>query len=168
MDIIKFGNQALIDTLICSHVGYLQMREKIEGNNVINFLLQVNDTLEHLLKLSLSFDKKITMVKANEDEEEDGCFFTKVEIPSSYPGGDEAIRNCISEKVKSINYIEVNCIKMRLHISKNGTVSNIVIIKGIDAFLDNLVTKLGGEILWRPAIQNGHLTESFQDIAVCF
>jgi hypothetical protein len=73
------------------------------------------------------------------------------------------------QNIDSIDFIaSVSCVKIRLLIDKMGKVSNVLLIKGVAEPLDKAVITAAYQMLWKPAIQNGRLIETWQDIAVMF
>lgn len=165
------------DTLVCSKFGYLTKYERIEGNNTINFFLPAGDTFSHTINLFIGEKKEKKKVhhQKNNDNElgfVNDRFRTRFELPSDYKGGNKALDSFFIKKIMSVNEIQENikpgCIKIRLYINKKGIVTNVVLIKGIDTFLDEEVIKAAYQSCWRPAIQNGRCEESLHDLSFCF
>ena len=51
-------------------------------------------------------------------------------------------------------------------IGKDGHVSNVYLLKGIEDFSDAYLIQLAHKMLWTPAQQNGRNIETYQDIEI--
>ncbi len=166
-----------LDSLImCSHANFKTNFKKIEGNNVINFVLE-KDVLEYKLSLIsdtiTSMQPDLTAIKfidsfalANEDR-----IFTSVEIQAEFPGGGNAIRNYFSRNLKISNvgkFEPLNgIVKTNFKIKIDGSISEIKIEKGIEESIDQLILKLIQQMpKWRPALQNGKYCESGVSLSI--
>ena len=177
----KLGNFLLStingDSITCSHINYITQIEKIENNKTINFIL-IRAT-PSLHSLNISIFKKNKPQTCNElqetvglkkDDEDDGDYGAKIEIPASYPGGDEKMKSYFKDSIQNNDSIVLKNvtggIKLRLTIGKDGHVSNVYLLKGIEDFLDDYLIQIAHKMLWMPAQQNGRNIETDQDIEI--
>lgn len=177
----KLGNFLLRaingDSIICSHINYITQIEKIENNKTINFILIRATPSLHSLNISIfkknkpqTGDELQETVGIKTNDEDDGDYGAKIELPASYPGGDNKMKSYFKDSIQNNDTIVLKNvkggIKLRLTIGKDGHVSKVYLLKGVEDFLDDYLIQLAHEMLWVPAHQNGRNIESDQDIEI--
>ncbi|MEA3449057.1 MAG: energy transducer TonB [Bacteroidota bacterium] len=96
----------------------------------------------------------------DEEEEVEPIAFAVVEDKPKFPGGDKALMTFLS---KNTNYPEIakeNGIQGKVYvqfvINKNGNVTNVSIVRGVDPYLDKEAKRVVGQLPdWKPGQQRG-------------
>lgn len=180
------------DTLICTHVNYKEKKEKIEGNNIINFSLEkaVSQNYRitvlgknHITEAGQVNNRQrktgdsladIANYNSMYDSMYGGEHLTRVEFPSCYAGGNDSLQSFLGKNVvypDSALKANINgVVKVGLIIGKDGCVKDVKLVKGINKLCDNaildVITKM--PCRWKPAVQNGANVESYEEISVVF
>jgi TonB family protein len=186
------------DTIECFVVGYKIKQEVIQGNNIINFILEKEIAVDSFSSVHSTYTKHIIDEaiadrelekerKKKEEEHKKGYetedynkIITFVCIPPEYPGGHDAVeryvlRNItIPDTLHSTFYPKSDgnfrgTMKIGLTINTQGNVANVKIIKGVDKLLDAEVMRVLNDMRsWKPAIQNGKNIEYYKEFVFQF
>ena len=78
-------DKALDDTIVCSHVSYIEKKENIGKNKTINFLLGREKPEAFRFRIPISDTSNLS--ETNPTQKPIQGFFTRVEVPSYFPGG---------------------------------------------------------------------------------
>lgn len=163
------------DKLICSHIGYVTKEERIEGNTIINFFLEKRPPYPYLVNLVKEGEnvnpRKFTDYRMTPTSLE-GDFVTRVEIPSSYPGGADKLQQFLKATVvipDSIRQKKLSgAVKVGFTVERNGSITRGTLIKGINTYYDEAVINAINKTKWTPAEQNGRVVKSYQEVVVFF
>jgi TonB family protein len=99
----------------------------------------------------------------------DNQIFTAVENKPNYPGGWDKLNDYINLYLKQVhNQYEGNVV-MQFVVEKDGTLSNLKILRGINPDADALaVTIMKNCTKFNPGMQNGHVVRCYYTIAMKF
>lgn len=166
------------DTLICTHINYIKKNEKIEGNSVINLILETN--IQPATSISVVGTHKYTSeelksLKSEEDQltEDDNRIFVRVEINASFVGGESAFQKYLTTEIVYPDSATISDVKGVVNVSfiigKDGLPKNITLKKGINRFTDELVLNAISKMpKWRPAQQNGRFVDQNKEVSISF
>jgi hypothetical protein len=177
--VINLPNDA--DTIICSHVNFSRKSEKIDGNTIINFVLSKHIPLQSTVSISgthkytpqvLSDRKQNDSTRIDSDNTEYKVF-TKVQVDAYFLGGSGAFQSYLKKEIvypDSATISDVKgIVKVGYTIDKNGMPKNIILIKGVNKFTDEIVLAAIKKMpKWKPANQNGRLVDQYKEISVSF
>jgi protein TonB len=166
------------DTIICTHINYLNKIEKVEGNNIINLILVRQIPRQSKIAVvgthKYSQDElTILKNKKNELAKDDSRIFTKVEIYASFIGGEDAFQKYLARTIIYPDSATISNVKGTVQasfiIDKNGLAKNVTLLKGINKFADDLVLQAIIKMPnWIPAVQNGRNVEQYKEVSVSF
>jgi periplasmic protein TonB len=110
------------------------------------------------------------VVVAPQKEEEDwNKTFTKVEIPSEYPGGPTAWQRFLSRNLRFPPLDDIQgTVVVQFIVDKDGTVSEVEAISGPEELRAESVRVIKKSGKWTPAIQNGHQVKSIKKQPIIF
>ena len=167
------------DSIAFTCVGFITFKEKIEGNNIMNITM-VRETpsvssisIEGAHKYSQTelneLNKKDKKNKLNKEDE----IIMMVEIESEYIGGQDALKKYLKNNIiypDSATISDVSgIVKVGFTVAKEGSIKNIVLIKGVNKFADETVINAISKMKkWRAAVQNGYFIEQYKEISVAF
>jgi protein TonB len=135
----------------------------IEVLNIVDDDVEIDDELE--IEDSEADDKTLIdvapVVAAKEEEEEETAevFFIVEDMPE-FPGGEMALRAFIGNAIKYPVIAQENGIQGKVYVTfvvgKDGSVSNAVIARGVDASLDKEALRVVNTLpKWKPGKQRG-------------
>jgi len=135
----------------------------IEVLNIVDDDVKIDDELE--IEDSEADDKTLIdvapVVSAKEEEEEETAevFFIVEDMPE-FPGGELALRAFIGNAIKYPVIAQENGIQGKVYVTfvvgKDGSVSNAVIARGVDASLDKEALRVVNTLpKWKPGKQRG-------------
>ena len=106
-------------------------------------------------------------------EEEDNQVLEVVEQMPTFPGGQKALLQYISENIKYPSIAQENGIQgrvvVRFVVKKDGTVGDVQILRGVDATLDKEAVRVVKSIPnFIPGKQNGHAVNVWFTLPVSF
>jgi protein TonB len=108
------------------------------------------------------------VVVAPQKEEEDwNKTWTKVEIPSEYPGGLAAWQRFLNRNLRPNDELE-GTVEVQFIVDKDGNVSEVQALTGPEELrreAERVIKKSGK---WTPAIQNGHQVKSLKKQPIIF
>ncbi|MDH6356485.1 energy transducer TonB [Parabacteroides sp. PF5-9] len=113
-------------------------------------------------------DKTLIVTAAKDD-----TVFTVCEVMPQFPGGDQELLKFISRNIKYPKSAQENGIQGRvvasMIIEKDGTVSNIEIVRGVEASLDQEAKRVI-EIMpkWTPGTQRGNIVRVKYTVPIMF
>jgi protein TonB len=130
--------------------------------------VEVN-VLEHLEVADLLQDYQIVEEERVQQEKP----FVVVEQMPSFPGGDSELRKFLSENLTYPLSAQENGIQgrviIRFVVGKDGSISDIVVLRGIDPDCDNeAVSVMKKSPKWMPGKQNGREVNVFFTLPVVF
>jgi len=163
------------ELIMSSHLNYVKKIEKIEGNNIINFVLEKKIPQQSFISVTgthkytaeeLKVQKKRIAVDNNK-------VFMTIEASASFYGGEGAFKKYLQKEIvypDSATISDVKgVVKVSFTIDKNGLVKNITLLKGVNKFTDELVLKAISKMQkWVPAVQNGRNVEQYREVSVSF
>jgi hypothetical protein len=180
--------------IMCRHVGFVKKKEKIEGNTIINFVLtkQIEEPL-HLISVVGTHKYTKNELKKKKEEElakREAQKLAKNKVhesevvapPQSYRfveqlaepmGGHIALKEYLNKVIiypDSANISNVRgTVKVSFVIDKYGFPKNIMLIKGVNKYTDDLVLNAIIKMpAWYPARENGNPVEENKEISVSF
>jgi periplasmic protein TonB len=109
-------------------------------------------------------DGNRNVIVAPQKEEEDwNRTFTKVEIPSMYPGGPPAWQRFLNRNLRfdPVDGIQ-GTVVVQFIVDKEGNVSDVQAISGPEELRAESVRVIKKSGKWTPAVQNGHNVKSIQ------
>lgn len=119
--------------------------------------------------------KEQVVVKEPEPEvkHEPDKIFVAVEQPASFPGGEAALMKFLSNKVRYPEAAQQNDIQGRVMVNfvieKDGSVSQVKILKGVDKDLDREAMRVVKSMpKWQPGKNNGVAVRSYFNLPVTF
>ena len=115
-------------------------------------------------------DGNRNVVVAPQKEEEDwNRTFTKVEIPSMYPGGSPAWQRFLNRNLRfdPVDGIQ-GTVVVQFIVDKEGNVSEVQAISGPEELRAESVRVIRKSGKWTPAVQNGHQVKSVQKQPIVF
>ncbi|MGE0018838.1 MAG: energy transducer TonB [Draconibacterium sp.] len=135
----------------------------VEVLNIVDDDVKIDDELE--IEDSEADDKTLIdvapVVAAKEEEEEETAevFFIVEDMPE-FPGGEMALRAFIGNAIKYPVIAQENGIQGKVYVTfvvgKDGSVSNAVIARGVDASLDKEALRVVNTLpKWKPGKQRG-------------
>lgn len=159
------------DSVSCSHVSYKSTGEKINGNTVINFVLQKQPlpvsvfSFDTTVASAMPADSTAFLKKSSKE------IFEKIEVYASYPGGDRALQYHINKQLKDSLPANIKrCkgeIKCGFTVTKDGAVTDVLLLKGVEPTMDAfIVAILQKQQRWTPAIQNGLRVSQYKEISI--
>ena len=103
----------------------------------------------------------------------DDKIFTKVEIESTFPGGDKAWHSYILSNIrypkKAVKKKIQGTVMLQFMVSKEGKVSDIHVFRSVDPLLDEEAIRLiKNSPDWIPAVQNGRKVNSIKRQSINF
>ena len=105
-------------------------------------------------------DGNRNVVVAPQKEEEDwNKTFTKVEIPSEYPGGGAAWQRFLNRNLRPSDEAQ-GTVVVEFIVDKEGNVSDVQAVSGPEELRAESVRVIKKSGKWTPAIQNGHQVKS--------
>lgn len=171
----KYGNYRLHirssdDTIVCSHVAFLAKEEKIEGNTVINFYLAKRPLEPYVV--TLERQGKSPSVSGPNNTPGSFLHSSGVEISSQYPGGvtafQQTLRGLIVGSKQAVNERTSGAVKVGFAVERDGTVTEVKLIKGINDDCNQAVMSAVTKTKWYAAEQNGIKVKSHQELLVIF
>lgn len=179
------------DSVRVTYRGYEDNYETIQGNDSINFVLSVNKAIQMNFvkeqtiettqrkiwskpkkekKTNVKQESKEILIKPVEDLD---MVFTRVEINAEFQGGRNKLKTYFEN---AIQYPDTATIKnvdgtvvAGFTITKDGYVTNIKIVKGVNEFANDCVLNALLKMpRWTPAIQNGYTIEQYFEFAFEF
>jgi protein TonB len=97
-------------------------------------------TIKTFFLITVLFVISFWQVEAQENPDKNGIYSIVEEMPE-YPGGDEALRNEIAEKIKYPEEARKKGIQGKVFVTfvvdEQGAVTNVKIARGVDPSLDN-------------------------------
>jgi protein TonB len=113
------------------------------------------------------------VVEAPKKEEEDwDKTFTKVEIESSYPGGQAAWQRYLNKSLRYPQEAQDNEIQgavvIQFIVDKEGNVSEVEAISGPNELREEAVRVIKKSGKWTPAVQNGRQVKSYKKQPIVF
>ncbi len=114
-----------------------------------------------------------TDIPVEETEEDDGQIFVSVEQMPEFPGGINALRRYIAEHLQypvlaQENEIEGTVI-VKFVVGKNGAVSNVQVIRGVDPLLDSEAVRVVKSLpRFKPGYNNGHPVRVWYTLPIIF
>ncbi len=135
----------------------------VEVLNIVDDNVKINDDLK--IEDSEADDKTLINVapvvtaKAEEEKEETEVFFIVEDMPE-FPGGEMALRTFIANAIKYPVIAQENGIQGKVYVtfvvSKDGTVTNATIARGVDPSLDKEALRVVMSLpKWKPGKQRG-------------
>jgi len=115
-------------------------------------------------------DGQGTVVELPKKEEEDwNKTWTKVEIPSEYPGGMPAWQRFLNRNLHFPPVEDVQgTVVVQFIVDKDGSVSEVEAMSGPDELRAEAVRVIKKSGKWTPAIQNGHQVRSVKKQPIIF
>jgi TonB family protein len=164
------------DSVKCRHINFLNKTLKIEGNNIINFVLAKKPVYSNEVSIIGTHkysQEEITKTQITEKYKKDNNIFTLIEIYSEFYGGSNALRKYLEKAIvypDSANISDVKgIVKVGFTIGLDGYVKSVKIIKGVNKFADEAVLNAVKKMpKWLPALQNGSYIEQDREISVLF
>jgi len=163
------------DSIVCTHVNYKRISEKIEGNNIVNLILEKETPSPTTILIDTILNNRPASSFENPENEKDpnDKYFTKVEIWASFPGGEKAFQKYL--KTKIIDSIPSNfplvkgVVKCGFTISTDGSLKDLILLKGIENIVDAYVMRILSTMpKWIPALQNGPAVEQYREVEISF
>jgi periplasmic protein TonB len=112
------------------------------------------------------------VVEAPKDKVDDGRTFTKVEIESSYAGGEAAWVRYLSKNLHypddAANTGVQGDVVVQFIVDKEGNVSDVEAVSGPDQLRDEAVRVIKKSGKWTPAVQNGRQVKSYKKQPIKF
>ncbi len=161
-------NSLYDSVIICTHVNFKTIEQKIENAKTVNFKLYPNEQVNYIRPINDSLVAVIDSTGILDEQhfidsfraQQTNRIFTKVEMNPYFDGGEAALsayyRVGLRNSKVPLKYSVNGVVTVGFIIKKDGSVSDVKLIKGINKQLDEAVIKLT-EIMpkWRPALQNG-------------
>jgi hypothetical protein len=176
----KNGNYTAIisekyDSIVCTHVNYKRMSEKIEGNTVINLVMEriTLPATTLLVDTILASGSSSSLTTERGTPARGDKYFEKVEIFAGFPGGEKAFQQYLKNKILDSlpgTFPKVKgVVKYGFNISGEGIPKDFILLKGIDKSIDDYVLQVLSRMpKWVPAIQNGMSVEQYREAAISF
>jgi Gram-negative bacterial TonB protein C-terminal len=154
--------------IICTHVNFRTREQKIENAKTVNFKLYPKEDVHYLKSINDSLIAVIDSADILDEQHfvdsfravQSNRLFTKVESDPYFDGGEAALRAYYSVYLRRSNivlkYNISGVITIGFFIKKDGSISDVKLMKGINKQIDDAIIK-STEIMpkWRPANQNG-------------
>jgi TonB family protein len=166
------------DSIICTHVNFKEKSEAIEGNSIINLVLDENKTTPITNSISAKYKAKAIGNKEQRINDDKKAIiikeiFEKIEVNANFPGGEKKIKEFLNKEIvfsdSSFNKSIKGVVKVGLIIGTDGGIKNVTLLKGVDTYVDEMVLKAVQKFpKWKPAIQNGIAVEQYKEIAISF
>jgi hypothetical protein len=169
------------DTFLCSDINFQSVREPLEGNDRINFLLHKSTGEPYRMVLHRPAGYGRTAMDSREQAVKDsvmisnwegygGDYFTPVVIPARLVGGslNFLAKEIIYPPADSMKRI-YGVIRLGLLLDKNGCINTVTLIKGIQAVFDQAVINALYRQplpLYMPAQQNGRRVAYYTEIEI--
>ena len=134
-------------------------------------LASVDDSFD---KLQQTFTPPAPTQRGRAEEKvEDDTVFEFLEEPAEFPGGQAAMLKWLSDHIKYPAIASENNIQGRVMVSfvveRDGSVSNIKVLRGVDPSLDKEAIRVVGEMpKWKPGMQTGKPVRSRFNLPVTF
>jgi protein TonB len=99
----------------------------------------------------------IDSIATNQTNEKEQLFLSICESPPSFKGGMEAFQKYLSQNLcYPKTATKLGTVYVNFTVEKDGTITNVHIIRGIEPVLDNEVLRVISQMpLWIPAIKSG-------------
>ncbi len=112
-------------------------------------------------------------VPVDEGDQEDEQIFVSVEQMPEFPGGINALRRYIAEHIQYPVLAQENDIEgtviVKFVVGKNGQVSNVQVIRGVDPLLDSEAVRVVKTLpRFKPGYNNGHPVRVWYTLPVSF
>jgi hypothetical protein len=167
-----------VDTIICTHLNYNRSSKEIDGNDIINFVVDKkipSQTTLNVVGTHKFTPEELSANKNKRDEitEADDRIFTKVEINASFIGGEKAFQKYLATTIIYPDTATISTVKGIVEVSfivgKDGLSKSVTLLKGVNKFADNLVLQAISKMpKWTPALQNGRYVEQYKEVSVSF
>ena len=112
-------------------------------------------------------NKGIVSAPQQNEREESTEIFKKVEIESSYPGGDEMWKRFLLRNLHFLENADAPDLKVvvvvRFVVDEQGNISRVEAISGPAEFREEVVRVIKKSGKWNPAIQNGRPVKSYRN-----
>ena len=133
-------------------------------------MVSVDDALN---KMQTSFTPPAPVQRREEEEASENQIFEFLEEVPEFPGGPEKMMKWLNENVKYPAIAQENNIQGRVMVSfvveKDGSVSNVNILRGVDPSLDKEAIRLVSAMpKWKPGRQTGKPVRARFNIPVTF
>ena len=103
------------------------------------------------------------VIEQPKKEEEDwNKTFTKVEIPSEYPGGPAAWQRFLNKNLRFSSDDVEGTVVVQFIVDKDGTVTEVQAVSGPEELRAESIRVIKKSGKWTPAIQNGHQVKSIK------
>lgn len=107
------------------------------------------------------------LVAPKKEEEDWNKVFTKVEIPSEYPGGLAAWQRFLNRNLRPSDDVEGDVV-VQFIVDKEGNVSEVQALSGPEELRKEAIRVIKKSGKWTPAIQNGHQVISIKKQPIIF
>ena len=167
-----------VDTIVYTHLNYNRNSKKIDGNDIINIVVDKkipSQTTLNVVGTHKFTTKELSAIKNKRDEitEADDRIFTKVEINASFIGGEKAFQKYLAMTITYPDTATISTVKGIVEVSfivgKDGLAKSVTLLKGVNKFADNLVLQAISKMpKWTPTLQNGRYVEQYKEVSVSF
>lgn len=164
------------DSIICRHLNFIYKTIKIDGNNIINFILTKEKV--YTTELTIIGTHKYTQEEIYNSQKEDKFIeddkvFTRVEISAQFPGGNDAVKKYLAKTIIYPNSATISdvkgIVKIGFVIGIDGYTKSFKLLKGVNKFADDaVINALKKMPKWIPAMQNGSYVEQPKEVSVTF
>ena len=164
------------DSIKSRHINYFAKTIKIDGNNVINFVLSKRPV--YSTEVSINGTHKYSQDEISKSQNitkyiEDGKIFTIIEIYAEFYGGSDALKKYFEKAIiypDSANISDVKgIVNVGFIIGTDGYPKSVTILKGVNKFADEAVLNAVKKMpKWKPALQNGSYIEQERELSVSF
>lgn len=164
------------DSIKSRHINYFAKTIKIDGNNVINFVLSKRPV--YSTEVSINGTHKYSQDEISKSQNitkyiEDGKIFTIIEIYAEFYGGSDALKKYFEKAIiypDSANISDVKgIVNVGFIIGTDGYPKSVTILKGVNKFADEAVLNAVKKMpKWKPALQNGSYIEQGRELSVSF
>ena len=164
------------DSIKCRHINYFYKTSKIDGNNLINFVLSKRPV--YSTEVSISGTHRYSQDEISKSQKiekyiEDDKIFTTIEIYAEFNGGSDALKKYFEKAIvypDTANISDVKgIVKVGFIIGIDGYAKSVTIIKGVNKFADEAVLNAVKKMpKWKPALQNGSYIEQGRELSVSF
>ena len=164
------------DSIKSRHINYFAKTIKIDGNNVINFVLSKRPV--YSTEVSINGTHKYSQDEISKSQNitkyiEDGKIFTIIEIYAEFYGGSDALKKYFEKAIiypDSANISDVKgIVNVGFIIGTDGYPKSVTILKGVNKFADEAVLNAVKKMpKWKQALQNGSYIEQGRELSVSF
>jgi TonB family protein len=166
------------DTLMVTHINYTREVVAIEGNSVLNLIMERYQPLPIIAfvkatqKSAAEGDSR-QFTNSTTNDSDDEYTFEKVEVIALFTGGDKALKRYFDKVLVYPDSAIISTVKGTVQVGfivdKNGATTDIIIIRGINKYTDELVVHAVKKMpLWQPAVQNGRAVAQYKELIVSF